>query len=131
MTWTTPKEFTGSEVLTTADLNTYLSDNTEYLYDSAPATTGFLNKGTVWVDQANQRIESGIEDTLYTTINYGSTAVTFNTAFGTAPRVMVTPTSGAFGYAFSIGTGGFNIYTSMASGTYSGTITAHWLAIGA
>ena len=37
MAWTTPKTWT-SEVLTSNDMNTYLSDNTQYLYDEITAT---------------------------------------------------------------------------------------------
>lgn len=38
MAWTTPKTWT-SEVLTSNDMNTYLSDNTQFLYDKV--TAGF------------------------------------------------------------------------------------------
>lgn len=37
MAWTTPKTWT-SEVLTSNDMNTYLSDNTQYLYDQINTT---------------------------------------------------------------------------------------------
>lgn len=37
MAWTTPKTWV-SEVLTSNDMNTYLSDNTQYLYDELTAT---------------------------------------------------------------------------------------------
>ena len=39
MAWTTPKTWT-SEVLTSEDMNTYLSDNTQYLYDEVTYTPG-------------------------------------------------------------------------------------------
>lgn len=131
MTYTTKKVWSGSEVLTSADMNTYVGSNIEHIYDNCPNTQGFFNKGTTFVSQLNQRIESGIEDTLYTTAAYGSTAVTFNTAFGTAPRVVVTPAWSTIGYIKNVGTGGFDLHTQVTTGTYSGTITAHWIAIGA
>lgn len=34
MAWTTPKTFVNGAVLTAADMNTYVSDNTDYLFDN-------------------------------------------------------------------------------------------------
>jgi hypothetical protein len=36
-TWTTPKTFVANEVATAGEMNTYLSDNTEYLKDEVDA----------------------------------------------------------------------------------------------
>lgn len=135
MAWTTVKNWAGSEVLTSADLDTYLSDNTDYLYDNCPATTGFLGgiNGTTWTDQLNQRIESGTTYIPMTTAAYGSATVTFNTAYGTGPRVVTDPGNiYVRSMAVSVGTGGFTMYAMAGTGgTVTGSIYPTWQAIGA
>ena len=131
-TWTNPKTWTGSEVLTVTDINEQVSGNCEYLYDNCAPTAGFLNFGT-FVDQLNQRIESGKEIKAVTTATYGSLAVTFNAAFGTAPRVLASCSSSwtVIAAPTSIGTGAFNLYFQNLTGTFTGTYTGEWIAIGA
>lgn len=132
MAWTSPKTWSGSEVLTSADMNAQCSGNIDYLYDNFALSNQFIN-GTNNVAQANQRIESGIAWVAGTTTSYGSMVVTFNTAFGTAPRVICTTTDsyGEFATSASVGTGSFLLYSYRPTGTRTGTWKSHWIAIGA
>lgn len=131
--WTSPKTWGGSEVLTSVDINAYLSDNTEYLYDNCPETSGYTNQGT-FTAQTNNRIEFGYLYIGITTSSYGSAAVTFNQAFAAAPAVMVTEgnLANAPCRAGAVGTGGFTLSVYNGSGgTMSGSAFPRWLAIGA
>lgn len=132
MGWTTPKTWTGSEVLTSGDMNTYVGSNTKDLYDNKPIANQWMNQGTS-VAQLNQRIESGYRWTVQANTANGSAAVLFNAAFGSAPRVVCSAlAANRSAVAASVGTGGFTLYTYVSSGgTYTGTIEANWIAIGA
>jgi hypothetical protein len=131
MAFTTPKTWAGTEVLTSADMNTYVRDNIDYLFDSCPTSTGWMNHGTL-VAQSNQRIESGTHYLGLTTATYGSDTVSFNAAFGTAPRVFVTENNlGLAGHGRAVGTGSFKIYGIVCgAGTASGSAYLSWMAIG-
>lgn len=117
MAWTTPKTW-GTEVLTSADMNTYLSDNTQYLYDqlssssstasySYTRTTGdYATSSTAWnnIDNANMKV------TL--TTSGGNVLVTF------AGTVYRSSTSGGFDIRFRYQTETYypviyNAYTSL------------------
>lgn len=133
MAWSAPKTWAGTEVLTSADMNTYVRDNLDYLFDSTPISTGWMNQGTL-VSQSNQRIESGTKYVAIANTTYGSAAVTFNTAFGTAPRVVMTECNlgNANCRALTVGTGGFTGYVFNGSGgTTTGSAIFNWMAIGA
>ena len=132
MAWTTTKTWSGSEVLTAPDINTYVSDNTDYLYDYKAASENFNNNGTN-VAQLNQRIESGIGYVAVTTGNLGSMTVTFNAAFGTAPRVVASSYTSYVNSANvkDVGTGSFELDIFRTTGTATGTFGAYWVAIGA
>lgn len=136
MTYTTPKTWGGSEVLTSGDMNTYVGSNVDYLYDNKPEANQFKAVGTN-VSQANQRLESGVETIALSTGSLGSIAFTFNTAYGTAPRMFATvgSTAGA-NNAFwagvdTVGTGGGKLWVRSAGGTTTSTLYINWLAIGA
>lgn len=130
MAWTATKSW-GTEVLTSADMNTYVSGNTEYNYDNKPQANQWINNGTS-VAQLNQRIESGTARVTYSTSKFGSTLVTFNTAYGTAPRVLVTDAQlGVYGCVKLVGTGNCVVHSSIEVGTYTGTSIVNWIAIGA
>lgn len=134
MTYTAPKTWGGSEVLTSADINAQVSGNVEYLYDSKPQATTWMDHGTS-VAQVNQRIESGTGYVGITTATYGSVIVAYSAAFGTAPRVVLTET--ALNYmgmrAANVGTAGFVAYSLYCgtAGTMSGSSYFNWIAIGA
>jgi hypothetical protein len=132
MAWTNPKTWT-TEVLTSNNMNTYVRDNTDYIYDNFILSNQWFNVGTS-VSQNNIRIESGQEYIGITTSTYGSIQVTFASEFGTAPRVLVTEGSmtNAPTQAKSIATTGFKLYVWNGSGgTMSGSACPSWLAIGA
>jgi hypothetical protein len=103
------------------------------LFDNTVAANQWINSGTN-VTQANQRIESGTEGIPLNKVTYGSIAITFNAAFGTAPRVVMTETAMAnvTPCAFNVGTGGFTAYiTNGSGGTTIGSSYFSWIAIGA
>lgn len=134
MTWTSPKTWSGSEVLTSDDMNEQCSGNAEHLYDTCPNTTGWKG-GTRFVNQLNQRIESGTVAVSISGTNWGSAQVTFNAAFGSTPRIMVNTTNqwpSLHNAAVSvIGTGGFQMVVGYLSGTTNTGANTHWMAIGA
>ena len=132
MTWTNPKAWAGSEVLTAADMNTYVGSNTEYVYDNTPISNQWLS-GTTSVAQLNQRIESGTAYIGLTKEVYGSTLVTYNTAYGTAPRVVTSDTSALSLIASPrlIGTSTFRLFLVSPTGTVTGSAYPDWIAIGA
>ena len=81
MPWTTPKTWI-SEVLSSAEMNTYLSDNTQYLYDEITYTPGeytytrgsavdFSTTSTTFVDISNPNMVGTI------TTDGGDVRVTF------------------------------------------------------
>ena len=138
MAWTSMKAWSGSEVLTSADQNTYVGSNIQYVYDNKPEANQWIG-GTVNVAQENQRIESGTAEVTFTTAQSGVVEVTFNTAFGSAPRVTgAAAHTGTVAYntlnfaANTVGTGGFNasLY-KVTTGTITGSRPFTWIAIGA
>ena len=132
--WTIPKEWMGSEVLTKDDLNAHAGagGNTEYLYDNCPVSNQYMNNGTS-IAQLNMRIESGTKYIGVTNSSYGSASVTFNTAFGTGPRVVSDSGNANVNCATSaVGTSGLTIYIQNGSGgTFTGSYYPSWIAIGA
>ena len=137
MGWTNPKSWAGSEVLTSGDMNTYVGSNIDYLYDNFLLSNQWKG-GTVNVTQNNQRVETGTCEASCTTTNYGSVAVTFNTAFGSIPRVFATCSGSATEIQYyvatgvAVGTAGFKAFWFRATaGTETTTHPIHWMAIGA
>ncbi len=133
MSWTSPKTWVGSEVLTSSDMNTYVGSNLDYLYDNAVMANSWVN-GTVVTTEANQRMESGSEWMAITTGSLGSVAVVFDSAFANPPRVVATANAGANRgcAALSTGTGGFTLCIVIpTTGTVTGTLSAFWMALGA
>jgi hypothetical protein len=135
MAWTTPKAWAGSEVLTSADMNKYVGSNTNYLNDNKP-TANVMFGGTVAVAKTAMHIECGSAVVNLTTANDGSTSITFNTAFGSAPIVVTTVNSNnASVYNASVQTIGTRSFVMVAgkitSGTATGPIGCFWQAIGA
>jgi len=131
MAWTSPKTWSGSEVLSSSDMNEQCSGNVEYLYNNFTLSNQWMNNGTS-VSQENQRIESGKGTIAVTTSDWGTGSVTFNTAFGTAPRVLVgCELLHWAGWATNIGTGSFKAGVSRTVGTLTGSIGYDWIAIGA
>ena len=114
-------------------MNQYVGSNVEYLYDNKPQATGWINQGT-FIAQLNQRIERGYEYIGVAATTYGSKAITFNAAFGSAPSVVINETTLANApcRASSVGTGGFTAYVWNGSGgTMSGSSFFNWMAVGA
>lgn len=138
MGWTSPKTY-GTEVATSDDMNTYVRDNTDYLYDYKPQVEDWVGGSDTTVAQLNQRLESGTADVPISQSTAGSLTISFNTAFGSAPRVLAAICnygSTVYGahttFAVNVGTGGFDLRVSkQTSGTVTTNIPASWLAIGA
>ena len=135
-TWTPPKTWAGSEVLTSPDMNTYNRDNLLHLDENKADANTWLSGSVTVISQPNQRLESGKGTMVVTTNFYGSQQITFSTAFGTAPRVIGNSVE-ILNLLFSpssITTTGYRANLSI-SGTYNGTFTGtylfNWLAIGA
>jgi hypothetical protein len=135
MAWTTPKTWSGSEVLTSSDMNEQVSGNVGYIGSNYPVANNWINFGTN-VSQLTQRIESGVTTIPITTGTAGTAVVTFNTAFGSAPRVVMAGhvvTPGQLIYPISeVGTASFKAWIlKVTTGTTTFTGTAWWMAIGA
>ena len=137
MAWTSMKAWSGSEVLTSADQNTYVGSNIQYCYDNKPEANQWIN-GTTNVAQENRRIESGVasKGSWLNQASAGSVAVTFNTAFGSAPQVVAT-LEAVIPHQYSVsvrdvGTGQFLLYLGkITAGTTTANGSAYWIAIGA
>ena len=132
MAWTSMKAWSGSEVLTSADQNTYVGSNIQYVYDNKPEANNWINAGTN-VTQLNQRIESGTMPIAFSTSAQDYGTVTFNTAYGTAPRIVLSCTnSKAIAYLLSSGTAWFGVgVRTRDDGTQTVTNIIDWMAIGA
>ena len=114
--------------------------------DGAQVAFGDLTGASVVPQFANsgdngKKIQAGTASVSLSAQTAKSTAVTFPTAFGTTPRVVVTGTNDGFvGYHLinTVTTTGFNIGSYVAgvdSGGNGGTAitanaTVHWVAIG-
>jgi hypothetical protein len=135
MGWTNPKNWT-TEILTSNDMNVYVRDNIDYVYDNYVLSNQRFD-GTTSIGQVNIRMESGMVTVACgSTAVYGSATVTFNNTFGTAPRVLVIDGSkdNAIGGAKAISTTGFTLYTWNGSGGNwgaNGSSVVSWIAIGA
>lgn len=78
MAWTSPKTWAASEVLTAADMNTYVRDNEKQLLRTLDVTSTSLTGGTPPANNELVHMQAG-----YSTITAatGGTAITFPTAF--------------------------------------------------
>lgn len=68
MAWTTPKTWTGSELLTASDLNQYVRDNLSVLYDlvAAGGRKNLLDNGQMQVHQRNTSVSTITTSGYYT-----------------------------------------------------------------
>ena len=132
MAWTSVKDWGAGEVLTAEDMDTYVSDNTDYLYDYKPTSEQWINNGTS-VAQLNQRIESGTGFAYFNKSSLEYVPITYNTAFGTAPRIVATGlTTGLMCICTNNGTGvGTMQIRIITGGTVQGSQYFNWMAIGA
>ncbi len=131
--WTNPKTWSGSEVLTSGDMNQYVGSNFNYLYDNYTLSNQW-KVGTTNVTQENQRIERGSQQIEFVTSSYGSIWVSFNTAFGTAPTVVSTCGGETWRFAspLTINGTGARIYAyKVSTGTITDTCLINWIAMGA
>ena len=93
MPWTTPKTWI-SEVLTSDDMNTYLSDNTQYLYDEitySPAEYTYTRSGAVNYTTTSESLVDIDDPNMVATITTdgGDVRVTFaGTIFRTGGTAM-------------------------------------------
>lgn len=146
MAWSSPKTWNVGDVLTAADMNTYVRDNAGYLHGDAGTVdlaavslrfgTGGIMRGHRHPYGADRHIENG---RLVAIAN--STSVSFTDAFGAAPAVVIsyedatadTSQNGGSGAppngiaaALSVGTTGFTAITGQG-----GTRNLYWIADGA
>ena len=136
ISWSAPKTFSLNEVLTYTDMNTYLRDNTLYLKENYLLANQYQNTTPTNTDVTNQRAEQGIRDLTFTTLAYGSVAVTFDDAYTAAPRVYGAQYNDILGNfvfeARSVATTGFTLFAmDVLNATRTGSQEISWLAIGA
>lgn len=139
MTWTNPKTWVANTVLPASELNTYVRDNTNYLYDVGLRAETWINQGTSTA-QTSQRVESGTLSITSGEFDFGSTTVTYDSEFGTAPRVVAScATDSWFAVPHTVGTANFILNmrrvprsAGFTTGTdIMATVIANWIAIGA
>jgi hypothetical protein len=88
--WTTPKTWNVGDILTAADMNTYVRDNTKWLL----AITGSVHSGGTVLQG------SGFSSVKNST---GVYTVTFSVAFAAAPMVLLTTNQAGAGRIIELG----------------------------
>jgi len=117
--WTNPRTWTVAELVTKAMLDTHLRDNSLYLKEQIDAagtltdlihltnrqggsSTNWSQQGTTNYVPSDFKMEIGmgsvtsISTSTGTGLYYGTTTITFPSAFSQAPFVMVMPFSGSY-----------------------------------
>ncbi len=110
MAWTAPSTWVAAAVLTAAQLNEQIRDNLLYL------------KGRTQVGTGSVTTVAG---------SVVSVAVTFPTAFASAPKVTVTPVFSSpqlISTAIATGTSATSFTVNMYRTSGSGAVTFHWHA---
>lgn len=114
--YTTPKTWSTNEILTSPDMNTYVRDNTEYLYERVQSgTAGFtLTAANATGGTVNFGVTFVAAPVVILTVQIGSN-------LDVLPNITSTPTTTAFNW---------RVFTNSGSAT-SASGTLHWVAIGA
>lgn len=134
MAWTTPKTWV-SEVLTSNDMNTYLSDNTQFLYDQLTAGLAeytYTRAGAVNYTTTSTSLVDIDGTNMVTTLTTGGgdlrvtfTGSIYRTA-GTAQDIIVAVLLDGTGYQLSqrLDAGSFNVsFTRVFNGISAGSHT--------
>jgi hypothetical protein len=145
-TWTTPKDWSAGEVLTSANFNAQVRDNPHYLkgvvsgsdlQDVVVHANRALKHGAQQVmrgaSTTKQHVEAGNESFSMSDMTSTSRSVSFAKAFSAAPNIALgRRNSGVPGnsYTTSESTTGFTLYVNTGGyGAYTGIIP--WVALGA
>lgn len=128
MAWTAPKTWATAEVLTAADMNTYVSDNME---ETAPGIA--TSSGSIICGAGTNQIAQRIPDTVYVSTSQTTTSTSYTDLATAGPAVTVTCGSRAIvmAQAFtSNSTQGNRSFLSVAvSGSSSVAAADDWAAI--
>jgi hypothetical protein len=129
VSWTSPKTWAFGEVLTSADMNTYVRDNTQFLFDQPEFITSDSN--AVALDfTTNQIVTRAATGTVtFVVSNYtAGRSVTVRIITATTPRVLTFPSGWRFVSAkpATIAENKVGLLTVTSFGTTEADCVASW-----